>query len=165
MRENSVNSDEVIAYEPDHTLRNILGEKFDAEKYFKGKIADCQKVIDAARDEFFEDEKPRVLQLKELAKSANPEEFAPIISVCNDIRGQARIFGFSFISHLCSQIILFAELEAKLPKLRYLIISKLIEALSVAIFHKIKDEGEPFKQNSTRSWQRLSSDPNGGLSG
>lgn len=141
MKEIPVNNDEVCAYEPDYELRNILGENFDTEKYFKERIVECQNVIDNARNEFFEDEKPRVLQLRELAKSANPNQFVAIVSICKDIRGQARIFGFPFISDLCSEIIRFAELETKLPKIRYLIIAKLIDALSVAIMHKMRDEG------------------------
>ena len=57
MKEMPVNNDEVYAYEPDYTLRNILGENFDTEKYFKERIVECQNVIDSARNEFFEDEK------------------------------------------------------------------------------------------------------------
>ncbi len=141
MKQVSIENEDVCAYEPDYTLRNILGENFDAEKYFKERIADCQSVIDNARNEFFEDEKPRVLQLRELAKSADPNQFSTIVAVCRDIRGQARIFGFPFISNLCSEITRFAEMESKLPNVRYSIIVKLIDALSAAIMHRMRDEG------------------------
>lgn len=133
---------EIVAYEPDDTLRQILGPDVDLKKVFSpDKIAAVQKIIDDARDEFFINELPQVKTLQDIIKTNDPAKLVLIRNICWDIRSQARIFGFSFISNLCAQIVDFTGHEATPVKTRYLIISRFVDALAVAITNKVRDEG------------------------
>lgn len=133
---------EVIAYEPDDTLRQILGPEVDLRKVFSPeKIAAVQKIIDDARDEFFINELPSVQKLREIVSAEDPAKFLTIRNICWDIRSQARIFGFTFISNLCAQIVESTENQDTPAKTRYLIITKFVDALVMAVTHKVRDEG------------------------
>lgn len=142
MKDNTSNDDGPTAHEPDYALRKLIGEDVDIRKIFTAeKIKQCQKIIDTARDDFFEEEKPCVAELRMLVQAGDETKFSQIASICTDIRGQARIFGFSFIADLCAQIVTFAELQSRPAKVRFQVISKFVDALQVAVHHKMHDEG------------------------
>lgn len=130
------------AFEPDFALKKIIGEDVDISKIFTPeRIKACQDIIDNARSEFFEEEKPRVLELKTIVQGGNEKNLPQILAICKEIKSQAKIFGFSFIADLCTQIITFAELETRPVKVRFQVIAKFTDALVIAVLNKMKDEG------------------------
>lgn len=147
---------EPFTYEPDFALRKIIGDDVDIMQIFTPeKIRLCQDIIDKARDDFFEDEKPRVLELKKIIAQSNIHNLSKIVAVCSEVRCQARIFGFSFIAGLCEQMITFANADSKPPKVRYMIISKLGDALVVAMLNRLKDEGGILQKELNATVQQL----------
>lgn len=142
MPNSTLPDDDVVAYEPDMSLQKMIGDGKNFKDILTPELrAACQKLINDARDAFFEEEKPRVAEMQALVKAANISSLPKIIELAAEIRSQAKIFGFSFICNLCEQIVNFSQLPGKTVEVRFLVISRFVDALSIAVFHKMKDEG------------------------
>jgi len=132
----------VLALPPDKSLKKMIGEHVNLGDLFTPeKIKACQKLIDMARDEFFEEEKPKVEQMRHILKANNQKALSDIEKMIQDIKGQARIFGFSFIVLVCNHILDFADDQTKSIERRILIIARFVDVLFIAMSHKIKDDG------------------------
>lgn len=132
----------VTAIEPDQTLKKIIGENVDLKTVFTPeKIKACQKLIDDARNEFFDNELPKIGQIRDFLKETDESSFHKIEYIINDMRSQAKIFGFPFIVLACNHVISFCDDYTKKPETRKLIISKFVDLLYIALRNKVRDEG------------------------
>lgn len=148
LKENSPEDGDVTMEEPDFALRKLLGPDLDLRKVFTPeKIKDCQRIIDDARDEFFTDEIKKVLEIKKLVQLKDEKFFMQISIIGQDLKSQARLFGFGFIANICSQIIFYAETDTKSLTARLAIISKFVDALDHAMKNRLKDETGQLEKN------------------
>jgi len=140
---------EIIAYEADQSLRKMVGKTTVLTDIFtKDKIAASQKLIDEAKDSFFDRAKPDMDAISELVKDkAAAENYQELCRhlfqpVCN-IKSQADIFGFPLISCVCKYLIEYSEASAKkaMTAKDIFLIGKLVEALQRAFKNKIVDAG------------------------
>lgn len=142
MTDNQPQDDVVLAYEPDLSLKKMIGEGIEFKSILTPELRQaCQKLIDDAREAFFEEEKPLVDELRRIVKAADPAKLPKIVEIASEIRAQAKIFGFSFICNLSEQIANFAQLPGKTADVRFLVISRFVDALYIAMIQKMKDEG------------------------
>lgn len=141
----------VTAIEPDRTLKKIIGENVDLKTVFTpAKIKACQKIIDDARNEFFDNELPKIDYIRSFLRSNDDSSFQKIELIVNDMRSQAKIFGFPFIVLACSHIIAFCEDYTKKADTRRLIISKFVDLLYIALRNKVRDEGGGLEKEMAR---------------
>ncbi len=140
----------VYAYEPDKTLRKLIGENVPIANIFTAeKILECQKIVDEAKLSFFETSQVDIDSINKIVcdpvYAENYLESCKQIHkpVCN-IKGQADIFGFKLISDLCKHLIEYCQAalshdnftgkEAKL-------VLKLANALEKAFKERITGSG------------------------
>ena len=146
--EQAVAQEDVMIEEADFALRDLLGPDIELRKVFtQEKIKDCQKIIDEAREEFFTDEIKKVLEIRKLVQTQDEKLFKEIALLGQDLKSQARLFGFGFISNICAQIIFYAETDVKNIKTRFTVISKFVDALDQAMKHRLKDETGQLEKN------------------
>lgn len=143
-----IEKDDVIMEDPNFLLRDLLGPDVELRKIFTPeKIKDCQKLIDEARDEFFLDEIKKVAEIKKIALLGDENALKSIVFLGQDLKSQARLFGFGFIANICTQIIFYAETNEKSFPARLNIISKFLDALEHAMKHRLKDETGQLEKN------------------
>jgi len=140
----------VYAYSADRTLRDLLGKSTALSDIFtQEKIKSCQKLLDKAKEGFFEtaqDDMNTIVSLvgnkvfdenyQELCK----ELFQPL----SNIKGQAELFGFSLIARICKYLIEYCEKSSDIQQTTVkdiFIITKLVEALQKSFSEKIIDAG------------------------
>lgn len=138
-----------IAYEPDRSLRDLIGQDVSLTDIFtKEKIANCQKMVDEAKGSFFENSKQDVLAVIALSKKKELQKNFPEFCsrlfqpICN-IKGQAELFGFSLIAQVCRYLLEYCENSnsSTMTSKDVLIVDKLVEALARAYDDKIIDAG------------------------
>ncbi len=139
-------TDDVVAVEAHSEIKEILGKEVELSKVFsKEKIIACQKIINSAKNNFFDTAKKELSELKKLLKSnidsQNDDE--DIIKPLASIRSQAETLGFILITQVCDYIIKYYESETMDNKKRIRIIDKLVDTLKLAFDQKIKDDGGP----------------------
>jgi hypothetical protein len=151
------NQDDVIlAYEPDLSLQKMLGDGQKFNDLLTPEIRQaCQKLIDDARDSFFEEEKPSVETLRALVKSGNVQKLPKIAGIANEIRAQAKMFGFSFICNLSEQIVNFAQLPGKGADMKFMVLTRFVDALYIAMIQKMRDEGGELERELNLSVEYL----------
>lgn len=148
--------DVIIAYEPDLSLQKMIGDGVKFNDLLTPEIRQaCQKLIDDARDSFFDEEKPRVEKLRELVKSGKIDDLSKIAHMANEIRAQARMFGFSFICNLSEQMVNFAQLPGKATDTKFLVLSRFSDALYIAVLKKMRDEGGELERELNLSIEYL----------
>src|SRR5579872_3177179 len=130
--------DVIYAYEPDQTLRELIGQSTLLSDIFtEEKIEACQKRVDAARISFFTASQRDMEAIDKVAKSKaltdNCEEACrEIFQPVSNIKGQAEVFGFSLIARICRYLIEYCESNPSRKSLTardMFIVTKLIEAL------------------------------------
>ncbi len=148
--------DVTLAYEPDLSLQKILGKGLQFKDILTPQLRQaCQKLIDDASDAFFEEEKPQVEEILKLARQGEISALPKIAALAVEIRSQAKIFGFSFIGNLCEQIVSFAQLPGKSAETRFMVISRFVDALYIAITQKMRDEGGTLEKELNLSVEYL----------
>lgn len=151
MTDNHAQGNYVTAFEPDRSLQKIIGEDVDLNTIFTPeKIKACQKIIDEARNEFFDNELPKIDLIRSFLRRGNDTSFQQIEFIVNDMRSQARIFGFPFIALACSHIVSFCDDYTKKAETRRLIISKFVDLLYIALRNKVRDEGGGLEKEIAR---------------
>ncbi len=137
----------VTVYEPENVLRNIIGNDVALKNVLTPeKIKACQKLIDDARMSFFKSARPDLEDLKSLVKE-RAVSFGRIALRAENIRGQARMFGFWFISNVCTHIADYCESTAHPAERRASVVARLVDALQVAFDNEISDEGGILNQH------------------
>lgn len=136
------------AYEPDRSLQELIGKSTKLMDIFtKERIANCQKMVDEAKNSFFDTSQSdiRIIEAATV-NSLTQENYGAVcqqilIPVLN-IHGQARIFSFSLIASICEALIEYCEASDASHNVRkkdIYIVTKLIEALNRAISERILD--------------------------
>lgn len=140
----------VYAYEPDQTLRQLIGKStILADIFTKEKIAACQKLVDDAKSSFFDTAQPDMDTISALVKNKaltnNYQELCKqLFQPLSNIKGQAEVFGFPLITRVCKYLIEYCESSASAKSMAardIFIITKLVEALRRAFQEKIVDAG------------------------
>jgi len=139
--------DVVIAYEPDRTIRGLIGNDTKLEDIFtKERIEAGQKVIDTARDSFFDVISADLEKLESLVKAQNPAEevsdpaFEDIAVLATNIKGHAGLFGFTLIATTCSHIAEYCEPGPHSTTTRFRLLTDLVKMLRLVVNQKISDE-------------------------
>ncbi len=141
----------ITAVEADTSLKKIIGEEVDLNRLFSPeKISACQKIIDDARNEFFQNELPKVEIIKKLMRDDETKIDYKVSEIVNDMRSQAKIFGFPFIVLACTHILSFYDDTAKPLGVKHKIISRFVEILHIAIKNKVRDEGGDLEKEMAR---------------
>lgn len=134
--------EDVKAYEPDYSLKEAVGKDVDLTKLFTPeRLRKCQEIIEAARDEFFIEESEKVKMMQVFILQKDLTTFNAIADMAQEIKSQARIFGFTFIANLCSQIVHFCLSDEKPLPVRLQILERFITALDLAMSSRVRDEG------------------------
>jgi len=141
---NQPQDDEVIAYEPDRTIRELIGTDIELTQIFTPeKIAACQKTIDSARDTFFDVAGMDLAKLEAFvqnpAAAANTAAFDDIAALAGNIKGHAELFGYSLVAAIGTHIVDHCEPGARTPEVRLRLIADLVKMLHIAIKQKISD--------------------------
>lgn len=145
-----INTHVVYAYEPDQTLREMIGKSTQlADIFTKEKIAACQKLVDDAKQSFFDTAQADMDTMsglvKNKARADNYQEFCrQLFQLANNIKGQAEVFGFPLITRVCKYLTEYTESGASANRMTardIFIIIKLVEALHRAFQEKIVDAG------------------------
>lgn len=156
MSNNQPQDDVILAYEPDLSLQKMIGDGVQFKDILTPELRQaCQKLIDDARDAFFDEEKPHVEEIRKLAKAGDVRDLPKIAGIASEIRAQAKIFGFSFICNLCEQIVSFALLPGKSAEKKFLVLSRFIDALYIAMIQKMRDEGGALEKELNMSVEYL----------
>lgn len=135
----SADTDEIKIYEPESALREIIGQDVQLRNLFAPeKIASCQKLIDTSRNEFF-DNSYKELETIVSSLQSNIEDFSKILIPVENIKGQAKIFGFPFIINICCHISDYCQ-NGDLTEKNLEVVKKLIEALTVTLKNKVTDQ-------------------------
>lgn len=142
---NPAASEDVIAYEPDKTIRDLIGKDTRlAEIFTAERIAACQQTIDSARDAFFDVAGADLARLEAFlqnpAVTANEAAFEDIAALAANIKGHAELFGYGLVAAIGTHIADTCEPGARTPAVRLRLINDLVKMLHIAIKQKISDE-------------------------
>jgi hypothetical protein len=148
--ENSDETNVTYAYMPDPSLKELIGKcTLLADIFTSEKIAACQKLINDARNSFFNSAVADMHVIKSASQKHHSvgdyKSLCRILyqPVCN-IKGQAEAFGFSMIGRVCKYLIEYCEGKhfgnGTVAKDMF-IMTKLVEALERAFEEKIVDSG------------------------
>lgn len=136
---NNSEINEIKIYEPESDLREIIGADAQLRNLFTPeKIASCQKLIDISRNEFFDTAYKQLKVLLDFFQS-DLQDFSKILIPVENIKAQAKIFGFPFIVNVCSHISDYCQ-DGDLSEKKLEVVKKLIEALTVTLKNKVTDE-------------------------
>lgn len=138
----------VYAYEPDYSLRKIIGQStILADIFSKDRIAACQNVLDEAKASFFETSLSDIHQIGMLLldKTADTTQYQQrcqqALAPLHNIKIQAEIFGFSLIARICQYLREYCEKSAlkQFTGRDMYIVMRLVEALNRAFHERISD--------------------------
>ncbi|MBP7477529.1 MAG: Hpt domain-containing protein [Chitinophagales bacterium] len=136
---NNSETNEIRIYEPESFLREIIGTDLQLKNLFTPeKIASCQKLIDVSRNEFFDNAYKQLKALHGLFQS-DLQDFSKILMPVENVKGQAKIFGFPFIVNVCNHISDYCQ-DGDLSEKKLKVVKKLIEALTLTLKNKVTDE-------------------------
>jgi len=151
-----------IAYEPDQTLREIIGKDTKLSEIFTPeRIQACQKTIADARDSFFTVAEGDIVKLEKLASDhvmapdISDDIFEDVSMLAGNIKGHADLFGFTLVSAIGKHIISFCELKVRSPSTRFRVIADLIKMQRVAFNHKVMDERGALAKELATSLQKF----------
>jgi hypothetical protein len=144
--ENTAKDSDVIAFEPDQTIRNLIGQDTKLSEIFTAeRIEACQNTIDSARGAFFDVAYEDLAKLEALVKDRGTSEiseamFEETATHAANIKGHAELFGFALIAAIGSHIVAYSEPGPYAPSARFRLITDLVKMLHIAIEQKIIDE-------------------------
>lgn len=148
----------IVACEPVNALREMIGEGAALDELFDaGSIAAAQRLIDTAKDEFFDTAKNDLHALTDLLRMpVNQENIPPVLfdqlkRPAHTIQGEARMLGFTFIASVCSHIVTYCEASQPAPRKRLALVAQLADALALAFERRIRGEGGPVEQQLLQS--------------
>lgn len=137
-----------LAYEPFSEIRQLIGADVVLSDIFtEDRIQACARLIDLARNTFFEITNTELNMLERLAGAPVVREdesrnfIAGIVVHANNIKGQAEILGFTLIARICAQIALACHATHQQQDIKRILITKMVETLRLAYKQKITDEG------------------------
>jgi len=140
-------TDDVVAYEADNTLRELVGPDTPLAEIFTPRlIQECQKKIDSARDAFFDIAGYDLARLEAFVKvqMALPEAtdawFEEVASLAGNIKGHAELFNFGLVASITHHIVSICEPGTHASPVRLRLIADLVTMLRIAIRQKISDE-------------------------
>ncbi len=146
---------EVAAYQPDQSLRNLVGKYIPLSTIFtQERMAACDKHITEAKANFFEVTQNDMMVISEKI-AANKQSgnlqllYADISpSLCN-IKGQAEMFSFPLIKTICKHLMNYCEETSSgktLSTKEAFVVDKLFEALSHCLNNRITDRDGKFEK-------------------
>lgn len=133
--------DYTVVYETENVLQKKIGNDFSLDQIFSPeRIKKCQNVIDQAKASFFETAKNDLESLLSMSRFSSLP-LNKMATLSENIKGQARIFGFSFISAVCDYITDVCMASTIEEEKKKFLLKKLIEVLEISFKEKITDEG------------------------
>lgn len=149
---------EPIAYPPDNSFKEFLGNMQVSELFTPEKIQAAQTVIDTARDGSFETLRDMISLLQvafhyggENEKGADIERMRDTAST---VRDQARLFGFTFILNVSNHLLELCCSHNMHDVRTQALMAKLVEALTLACSRRIQDDGGEMGRNLLASLRR-----------
>ena len=144
----NINSpEEVMAYEPDQSLRDLIGHDVKIEEIFSPVIvAECRKILDNAHIVFFEQASKDLAQLEMLIEHqasgfmSYETAFEQMAIHAGNLRGLAEMFGYRLIASISGHIASCCESTDRTAETRMRLAGGLIRMLSIATREKVKDE-------------------------
>ncbi|MGB4102418.1 MAG: hypothetical protein WBK91_11000 [Alphaproteobacteria bacterium] len=137
-----------LAYEPFSEIRNLIGEDVVLKDVFtEDRIQACARLIDQAKNTFFEITNTELNMLAQLAAAPVIQEdesksfIAGIVARADNIKGQAEILGFTLIARICMQISAVCHASRQRYDVKLLLITRMVDTLRLAYKQKITDEG------------------------
>lgn len=147
----SSDSFNAYAYEPDHSLQEMIGLSVSISDIFSQERIDrCQRIVDDAKVSFFHLADADMDKIRDIVSSG--VDAIPTKTLCaqlfvpvSNIKSQAEAFGFPLITSVCKYLMKYCEDGANdlkpTGKKEAFIITKLIEVLQHALSHQIMDSG------------------------
>ena len=142
-------ADYTVAYEPDLSLKKIIGEKVSLNEIFTPeKIAAGNKIIEESRNQFFVKAPEEIKKLSELSASTSADPLKTLTSISTiaaNLKGEGEMYGFTFVQKVCTHIMETCRDEIKGKgadmKTSLALVLKLTQTLDYAVKHAIKDDG------------------------
>lgn len=151
----------VVGYEPYSEIRKIIGDDVVLSDIFTAdRILACAKLIETARETFFEITEPELSFLERIVVTpvSKEEEYdklnAGIAMHARNIKGQAEMLGYSLIGRICGHIDAYCGTAHHAQKLKSTLLVKMVETLRLAYRRKITDEGGVIGQKILASLHR-----------
>ncbi|MGE3623042.1 MAG: hypothetical protein AB7H77_04095 [Bdellovibrionales bacterium] len=157
---NSTSAAETLAYEPDRTMRELIGENIDLrqEIFTPERIAAGQKTVNDARAGFFEMAEKELAHLENIVSTgATLDDEALFDSISRsalNVKGQAEMTGYRLVASIAAFIAAYCDTEDNSPQARRLIIADLVRLLGIAIHEKIADNNGAIAQKLSISLKK-----------
>lgn len=140
---------EVVVRGADSRMQGIIGNTRSLGKVFtKEKIANCQKMVDTARDSFFDSAKDDMITIEKLSENKIKGEtfkkfYEELFQPLSNIKGQADIFHFPLIADICKYLMSYSQRSNSSKEITdkdLFIITQLVKALRHCFNEKITDK-------------------------
>lgn len=149
----------VVSIQAQRQLRDIVGADFRMAKAINAdKIKACQKLLDHARENFFEESADDLVILERIAGTIGGEyeliqgHAEQVEITAFNIKGQAELYGFGFIAQVCGRLIALVTSEKLAAHQKGQAYSQLINALRIAYEHRITDNGADVGAHLLEGW-------------
>ncbi len=149
----------VTVMEGNHQLKTMLGADFRlGDAITPEKIAACQHMVDQARQGFFEESEAQLIALETMAEAVNkdaavmPAQVEQAETLAFNIKGQAALYGFGFISGICGRMVAVVTSRKLSNAKKAQAFVKLTHVLRMAYRHKITDEGAELGAHLLENW-------------
>lgn len=148
--------------EEDYTLKQLVGGVAGITRIFSNEnIERAQKMIDEARDDFFNSNLLSLLTVKEdllgaMGHEVGEKELGKVRDHVFSLKSQANALKFPFINKVCQHIeeVCILPRQAKV-NYRYLI-HDMLEILRLALLNRIVDDQHPVAQEVIKSLAEVS---------